>query len=80
MEVPRLRVQLELQLLATATATATQDASRVCDLHHNSPLSSILSSPILVLQALRTSLLEWVGGKQSKTRIRQTSKKSIAII
>ena len=38
-EVPRLGVELELQPPAYARAMATLDPSRVCNLHHSSPLS-----------------------------------------
>ena len=43
MEVPRLRVELELQQPAYAIAIATLDPSYICDLHHSSWQSWILS-------------------------------------
>ena len=43
MEVPVLGAEWNLYLLAYATATATWDPSHVCDLHHSSQQSQILS-------------------------------------
>ena len=41
--VPRLGVESELQLLVCTTATATPEPRPVCDLHHNSQQTRILS-------------------------------------
>ena len=43
MEDPRLGAEPELLLLAYVTATATPELSGICDLHHSSQQSQILS-------------------------------------